>query len=186
MKKTSKKKKAKVKIKGYPELVTILEKFNPNEQVNLRFTFGKKELIEVGYGGGTHTLTDESGETFEYDYSLKYSTNWRFGTLISDNNSYVVEDLIEIFNKKTISECSSKVFRGLLLENTEDGSNDYEVKWSGKIKKSHKDLLPSSGDLFWDMEIYDSEYTFNAIDKIELSIEIDINTTWTYTITDEN
>lgn len=184
MKKKTKKKPK--KISGYPELVSILEKFNPSEQVNLRCTFGKKELIEVGYGGGTYTLTDESGESFEYDYRLKYSTNWRFGTLVSDGYAFTVGDLIEIFKKKRISECSSKVFGGLVLENTEDGSNEYQLKWSGRIKKDHKDLLPSDNDLFWEMEIFDSEYTFNAIDEMVLSIEIDVDTTWTYTITDEN
>lgn len=179
----AKKKKVTKKVAN-PELVDTLKKFNPEVPVSINCSFWSQSLDEKGVTEWYYEFIDEeTSETTEYEYVLKYTTNWSGGHIKSFENDYTVKDAIELFSKYKLRQLSSSVFpNGFMIGNLEDGHTTSTIKWISKVDKKHKPLLPSADEMYENLDCEDSNMTFKCPDSIEVTIKIDKENTWTYTL----
>lgn len=143
-------------------VISFLDKFKPDTRVYLQGTFGKKSIVESGYGAGRW-----NGHRFSFDYE----TCWRFGTL--ESSDYDVEDLKRVLESKWVDELTRDDL-SFELQSTSDGDTDVNVKWEEDDSAFTEEELEerwSGMDCYWNGDINDSEYNYNGIESLLIRID---------------
>jgi hypothetical protein len=143
------------------KIIQELKKLNPEDQVIVTLTFNKKSLTEINYVNGTWQ---------EKNYFCEASTLWRAAELFTDEMS--VNDIIELLEKKNISEIDQSDFNSIQLVESSDGSTEvYDIEWDDVLTEEELELAPSGMDMYWEGDITDSDYEFGPDSIFEMKIE---------------
>ena len=143
------------------KIVEDLKKLKPEDPTKVTLIFNKKSLNEINFINGTW-----EGK----NYFCEASTVWRSAELFTEE--FTVDELIELLEKKSISEIDQTDFNDLQLIESSDGSTDiYDIEWDDILTEEEQERSPSGMDMYWDGDITDSDYEFAPDAIYEFKIE---------------
>jgi hypothetical protein len=128
--------------------------------------------------------TEHYGQWDGVEFTFTGYTNWKRSSLECGMS---LEDFIEAIEEHPIEEMEAGHFYDLWCNEMSDGDTEYEdEEFTPELTEEQEDELRMS-DLYWDSEISDSEYIFDAgsIWSVEVSGVLNVETGTIETITYE-
>ncbi len=142
------------------EAIKWLQQFESNDETNVTINFTKYALNETTYHTGTWN---------DKGFSMEAYCNWKRATMRVRPD---VEDLTDLLSQYQLSELDSDNIGDLELWETSDGSIEFgDIEWDEPLTEEEEDELDKY-DLYWDSEIDECEYQFNAGEIWSLEIEV--------------
>lgn len=149
-------------------IINQLKKFDKDELARVTLTMKENALNEIRY---------HEGEWNKKKFLCESETTWRESELFTETMS--VEDLIFLFEKKSIKELYDLDFNGLTIIETNFGDTDVEnIEWRDPITESEEQEL-NPMDLYTFSETYEYQLEFgdNSIESIKIEIGDHFSTT---------
>jgi hypothetical protein len=144
----------------YKKIIEELKKFESTDTVEITIDMYKKSLVEICY---------HSGQMFNKNFTCDTETIWRGAEL--SNEGMVVSDLIELLEKKELSEMTDSDFNNLSIISSYDGGIEVSnINWESELTDDEK-LELNENDLYWDSEITDCKVQFGPDSINSISIK---------------